>query len=474
MRSLVWFRGKDMRVADHQPLLDAVASGDVVPLFVIEPNWANPEGAQQRPHHVQFLLDAVRDLERNLEHRGSRLLLAWGEPETVIPQLAAEWGIDRVLAYGRTEPWERELEGRLASSLDASLNIYEGETLCARDALRTGAGRPYSVFTPFARAFFEQVHVPKVLPAPNTITPVPKDVSSDVRLPTLEELGLTRNVNLQEGGERVARLRLERFLTRGAQEYGEARDRMDVQGTSRLSADLKFGTLSVRQVWHAIQRFRSRSALPAVADSALRYLNELLWREFSYHTLWHRPEVVDTPFRAEFRAFPWRQDEHEWQAWACGTTGYPIVDAAARQLLSEGFVHNRARMIAASFLTKHLMQSYQRGERHYLRYLTDGDVAPNNAGWQWSAGCGCDAQPYFRVFNPVTQGKRFDPEGNYVRRWVPELANLPSRYIHCPWEAPPTVLQAAQVTLGEAYPLPIVEHGFARTRFLSQAETLKP
>lgn len=470
MRSLVWFRGKDLRMADHRALVDAVGAGDVVPLFVIDPAWANPQAAQQRPHHLQFLLEAVHALAQNLAHRGSRLLLAHGEPAEVIPRLVAAWRIDRVLTQSRTEPWERALEENLSTTLGASFQVYDGETLCPRDALRTGDGRPYSVFTPFARAFFKQVHVPKGLPAPKAIRPVPQDVSSDVRLPTLEALGLTRNENLQAGGEGVARRRLRHFLSNAAQHYAQARDRMDVDGTSRLSADLKFGTLSIRQVWHAINELRAESSSPNAADSAIKYLNELLWREFTYVTLWHRPDLVHAPFRADFRAFPWRDDEHEWQAWVCGSTGYPIVDAAARQLLSEGFVHNRARMIAASFLTKHLLQSYKRGEQHYLRYLTDGDVAPNNAGWQWSAGCGCDAQPYFRVFNPVTQGKRFDPDGNYVRRWLPELAKLPPRYIHCPWEAPSTVLLTAGVTLGADYPLPIVEHAFARTRFLTQAE----
>jgi deoxyribodipyrimidine photo-lyase len=209
------------------------------------------------------------------------------------------------------------------------------------------------------------------------------------------------------------------------------------------------------------------------ADSCFKYLNELVWREFTHATLWDRPGLVEAPFRADFRHFPWREDEADWAAWAQGKTGYPVVDAAARQLLAEGFVHNRARMIAASFLTKHLLLSYQRGEKHYMRYLTDGDLAQNNAGWQWSAGCGCDAQPYFRVFNPVTQGKKFDPAGTYVRRWIPELGALPARFIHSPWEASAAVLRAANVVLGEQYPLPIVDHAFGRTRFLTSAE-LRP
>jgi deoxyribodipyrimidine photo-lyase len=201
------------------------------------------------------------------------------------------------------------------------------------------------------------------------------------------------------------------------------------------------------------------------------YTNELLWREFTHATLWDRPQLLERPFRADFEGFPWREDDEGWQAWVAGKTGYPVVDAAARQLLQEGFVHNRARMIAASFLTKHQLIHYKAGEAHYMKYLTDGDWAQNNAGWQWSAGCGTDAQPYFRVFNPQLQGEKFDPNGDYVRRYVPELAKLPAKYIHHPWDAPAKVLDAAGVKLGETYPEPIVEHGVARDRFLKIAES---
>ena len=238
---------------------------------------------------------------------------------------------------------------------------------------------------------------------------------------------------------------------------------MDLAGTSRLSADLKFGTISARQVWTAIGNALGETA------AAHSFLNELVWREFTHSTLWDRPELLEQPFRPAFAGFPWRDDEARWQDWVVGKTGYPVVDAASRQLLGEGFVHNRARMISASFLTKHLLIDYRRGEAHYMKYLTDGDWAQNNAGWQWSAGCGCDAQPYFRIFNPVLQGEKFDPQGDYVRRWVPELARLPARHIHRPWQAPDAVLRAAGVELGATYPRPVVEHHFARERFLALA-----
>jgi deoxyribodipyrimidine photo-lyase len=239
---------------------------------------------------------------------------------------------------------------------------------------------------------------------------------------------------------------------------------MDLDGTSRLSAHLRFGTISARRVWTAIENAHEGSG------ATQTFLNEMIWREFTHSTLWDRPELMTEPARSAWRGFPWRMREDLWRAWVDGRTGYPIVDAAARQLLREGFVHNRARMITASFLTKHLLIGYKAGEAHYMKYLTDGDWAQNNFGWQWSAGCGLDGQPYFRVFNPVTQGKRYDPDGLYVRRWLPELANVPTKLIHSPFAAPASVLDEAGVRLGREYPVPVVDHAEARQRFLAAAK----
>jgi len=287
---------------------------------------------------------------------------------------------------------------------------------------------------------------------------MPSDLADEtVPIPTMEDLGMTSNPHLLPGGEKAARARLKAFLGGPITAYGGDRDRMDLPGTSRLSADLKFGTLSVRTVWQA-------AAEAGTGDSVRRFLNELLWREFSHHLLWEWPDLLKRSFREDFAGFPWHEGAVAWQAWRLGQTGYPVVDAAARQLMTEGFVHNRARMVAASFLTKHLLIDYRSGEAHYLRWLTDGDWAQNNAGWQWSAGCGCDAQPWFRIFNPVTQGLKFDPSGAYVKRWVPELAECPSAFIHEPWKLP----RALRTRLD--YPDPIVEHALARQRFLATAK----
>lgn len=464
MRSLVWFRGKDLRLADHGPLTEAAASGDVLPLFVLDPFFFAPEGACSLPHRMQLLLEGLADLDRGLRARGSCLLLAEGRSTEVVPELARRWKVDQVLAHRWSEPFGIARDRRVDAALAAAgipFRLHEGETLAPPGSLRTGQGGPFRVFTPFGRAFQAQVALGRPQPAPRDLPPVPDAAGAGAALPTLGSLGLTRNGRLLPGGEAAAQARLADFVGEGLPRYAARRDRMDLPGTSRLSQDLHFGFLSARQAWAAAQ---------GDGEGPRTFRNELLWREFAHHLLAEDPDLLTRPFRRDFQGFPWDADEAAWEAWAAGRTGYPVVDAAARQLLAEGFVHNRARMVAASFLTKHLLTDYRRGEAHYLRWLADGDWACNNLGWQWSAGCGVDAQPWFRIFNPVAQGPRFDPEGDYVRRWVPELSGLPAKWIHAPWTAAAGVLAAAGVHLGETYPEPIVDHAWARARFLETAK----
>jgi len=475
VRTLVWYRGKDLRIADHAPLRAALnasnkSGGDVVPVFVLDDHFFRPEAARRIPFRIQFLLESIASLAANLEHLGSRLILVYGRSVEQIPKLVKRWKVDRVVGQSWAAPIGCERDRQIGKSLEdlgVPFELFNTETLCPPGTLRTGAGDPFSVFTAFARAFERNIRVEPPLAAPRALPRVPDDIDSHgVALPSLESLGLTHNPQVLEGGERSARARLKIWLARDAKDYDELRNRMDLPGTSRLSADLKFGTLSVRTVWHAVER-RLRELSP---DALRVYQNELLWREVAHSTLYDRPALLKKTFRHDWQDFPWRKHDGDWRAWVEGKTGYPVVDAAARELINTGFVHNRARMIAASFLAKHLLIDFRRGEQHYLDLLTDGDWANNDAGWQWSAGCGCDAQPWFRIFNPVRQGEKFDPDGTYVRRWVPELSAMPPKYIHAPWSAPAAVLASAGVRLGDNYPRCIVDHDAARRRFLETAK----
>lgn len=461
---IVWFRGKDLRLTDHGPLMSALEAEQVWLVFVLDPFFFTPARAQELPHRMQFLLDGLQALEKNIAAKGSQLLVLAGHSLNVLPRLVHKLGATRVVAHRWTEPVGRRRDALLQARLDVPFELFEGETLLPPDAVRSGSGHPYSVYTPFARAARALLALPSPFRAPSHLPPPTAlpPASWVSAIPRLEELGIERNPRIQRGGEAIARKRLQSFLDERLSNYAHSRDRMDEDGTSRLSADLKFGTLSVRSIWHALSR------LPA-SEGRHRFEAELLWREFAYHNLWHRPELLERPFRSDFADFPYRTDATLLEAWQRGQTGYPVVDATARQLLLEGYVHNRARMVSASFLTKHLLIDYRKGESHYLKYLTDGDWAANNLGWQWSAGSGVDAAPYFRVFNPTTQGEKFDPEGDYVRKYVPEIAMLPTRYIHTPWTAPDSVLRSCNIRLGHTYPLPIVDHKQAREAFLRVA-----
>ena len=470
MRTLVWFRGKDLRTSDHQPLAAALPCGDVVCAFVLDPYFFAPPRARELPHRVQFLLESIAALANDLEGRGSHLFLVAGKSVEVLPRIARAWRIERVVAQRWTEPFARVRDERVAKALDVPFDLLDGETLAPPGTIRNTEGRPFSVYSAFARAVRAKVHVERPFVAPARLPPPPSDVRDQgARLPTLAELGIAENPRLPRGGEHRANERLARFLDSGGPRYDTLRDRLDLDATSRLSVDLKFGTLSPRAIWTAAE-----AALEKRHPRAWQRLSdELLWREFSHAVLWDDPKLLERPRAAWFADFPWEDDAEGLRAWCEGRTGYPIVDASARQLTGEGFVHNRARMISASFLTKDLLVDYRRGEAHYLKLLVDGDWAQNNFGWQWTTGCGFDAAPYFRVFNPVEQGKKFDPTGAYVRRWVPELARLPDTFIHEPWRAPDAVLRSAGVVLGETYPRPIVDHGQARRRYLAITSSLR-
>lgn len=464
MKSVIWFRGMDLRLKDHGPLSEGLAQGRVIPAFILDAEWDPVIKGESLSPSLQMQRDGLIDLSQCLLSRGSKLHLLPGPSFEALARLAHVSKVDQVLAYWSMEPKGSKTEREVQRALgEVPLRLFEGSTLTAPERLRNRQGRAFRVFTPFAKAFRVecQVSSPR-MEIPAVIDTAPAQIDSL----SLSMLGGSGNPRVLKGGEGPASERLTHFLEDGLEHYASERDRVDLDSTSRLSQDLHFGFLSVAQVWHAVNQ-ASEAGGANSRECARIYCNELLWREFAYHLLFENAEVLSKPFRAEFENFPWINDEPTWLAWVTGHTGYPAVDAAARQLLQTGFVHNRARMVTASFLTKHLMQDYRLGEAHFLNHLSDADLACNNMGWQWSAGCGVDAQPWFRIFHPVLQGKRFDPLGDYVRQWVPELAELPTRYIHAPWEAPQPILEAAHVKLGVDYPLPIVDHAWARERFLT-------
>lgn len=434
MRHVVWFRGRDLRVEDQPALAQAAARGQVIPVAFLPQEVASP---QRRADHLQ----ALSHLRASLRALGSDLILLEGDPLVVLPERVLAWGAQAVFGQARVEPAWRERDALLGERLAAQgtpLCLLEGDTLMSPGGLRTGSGGPYRVFTPFARAFRARVAVPLPEPAPRNLGACPVPVT-EVPLPVPDA---------------AAECRLAAFLAQRLDDYPRHRDRLDLpEGTSRLGPELRRGTLSVRRVWWEA----SRAEAPEVAVAC--FLNELLWREFAWHLLWEQPELARQPFRAAWEDFPWEGEGEALEAWKAGRTGIPLVDAAARELLATGHVHNRARMIAACFLTKHLQVDWRLGEAHYRAWLRDGCQAANVMNWQWSAGCGVDAQPWFRIFNPGAQGLRFDPEGTYVRRWVPELAAVPLRHLHEPhrWGRPLD------------YPEPMVSPALGRDRFLAAA-----
>ncbi len=442
----------------------------VLPVYVLDDAaagpWATGGAARWWLHH------SLAALGESLAALGAPLLLLRGSAEALIPRLAAEAGAATVQAGRLCEPWARRRDAAVARALEAQgrqLVLHTSSLLVEPHRLRSGAGKPYSVYTPFARAVFALGDPPPPIPAPRRL----KAPATPPRGEALGDWGLLPRPDWAAGfpaqwtpGEAAAAARLQDFLAEGLAGYREGRDRPGEDGSSRLSPHLHHGELSPRQVWAAVREARQGPAAEV-------FLKEILWREFSYHLLWHRPEMPEAPLRAEFAALPWRPSRQALRAWQRGMTGYPIVDAGMRQLWQTGWMHNRVRMIAASLLVKHLLQPWQDGEAWFWDTLVDADLANNSASWQWVAGCGADASPFFRIFNPVLQGRKFDPRGEYVRRWVPEIATLPDQHIHSPWDAPADILKQAGISLGQSYPRPLIDHAEGRARALAALRAIR-
>ncbi|NNE58536.1 MAG: deoxyribodipyrimidine photo-lyase [Hellea sp.] len=465
---IVWFR-RDLRTADNPALFEAAKTGaPILPLFIDEEDLGRPLGAASKVwlhHSLKALKDDLGDL-----------VIRRGKASAVIDALIEETGAIDIYWNRRYQKADRDRDGAIMDAYKfkpVEVNSFNGNLLSEPWEIKTKSGTKngqgyYKVFTPYWRAAREQMFVAEPMARPNfkLFKKMPSSLSVD-------DLGLlpdspdwaSKMMDDWTMGEAGAVEALEDFLDGPIASYASDRDRPDKpQGTSRLSPHLAFGEISPRQIWHAV---KNRDV-----DGG-KFLSEIGWREFSYALLYYNPDLATKSFRPEYDAFPWVKNDDALHAWQMGQTGYPFVDAGMRQLWETGYQHNRVRMITASFLIKHLMINWREGERWFWDCLFDADPANNAASWQWVAGSGADASPYFRIFNPYSQGEKFDKNGDYVRKWVPELSELPNKFIHRPWEAPKSVLEDAGVTLGKSYPKPIVDHKAARERALSAYKELK-
>lgn len=467
---IVWFRD-DLRLSDHPALHAAANTGaPVICLYVFdEASSANarPLGGAAR----WWLAQSLRALQNSLHEAGGSLVLRKGAAAKIIAGLAAETGAGAVfwneIAQASHQVIASEVEAALArDGIDSQ--IFPGDLLAAPTGIRNKDNRGLRVFTPFWRRVQMLGDPPTPLPAPKKLRGVQNLASDALASWHLEPAAPDWASGLRdtwEPGEASAQAKLAAFLETGIAGYSDDRDRPDREGTSKLSPHLRFGEISPRQIWHAAGF--AAAARPRLAGDIEKFLSELGWREFCRHLLFDVPDLSTRNLQASFDAFPWRHDDEALRAWQRGRTGYPIVDAGMRELWHSGVMHNRVRMVVASFLVKHLLIDWRCGERWFWDTLVDADAGSNPANWQWVAGSGADAAPYFRVFNPILQGEKFDPDGVYVRRWVPELARLPAGLIQQPWTATPLELAAAGVELGKSYPFPIVDHGAGRQRALA-------
>ncbi len=474
--SIVWFR-QDLRVADNPALHEACARGGVLPVYIDDDDAAGdwPPGGASRWWRAQSL----KALDDALRARGSGLVVLDGPAEAALERTAAAVEADAVFWNRRYEPasirHDRDVMAKLKER-GLAVTSSNGRLLFEPWTVTTKNGDPYKVYTPFARACLNERAPRQPYPAPARIqspkvpsTLVTKSIGAGDP-PTNWEVELGCH---WQPGVGHAENALDVFLEDKVADYGDSRDRPDLRGTSELSPRLHWGELSPHQVWQAtVEVSGGADALDPGRGSNV-FLKELLWREFGYHIFYHISTLPETPLKPAFARFPWADDKDNRNAWRFGRTGYPIVDAGMRQLRLTGWMHNRVRMVAGSFLVKDLLEDWRQGARWFWDNLVDADLASNTLGWQWVSGCGPDAAPYFRIFNPVKQGWKFDPDGAYVRRFVPELAGLPAEHIHAPWEAPADVLDAAGVTLGKTYPAPIVDHRRARQRALDALATIK-
>ena len=477
---IVWFR-QDLRLEDNPALQAALDRGSaVIPVFIHAPQ---EEGAW-RPGEASdwWLRQSLEHLDELLQKHCSRLILRSGRSLKELQKLVQETNASAVYWNRRYEPALVARDNSLKAALrNQGLHVesFNSHLLYEPWEVATGSGRPYQVFTPFWRSCQKRdAPLPPVPFSPDTKIPAPDRWPESNRLddmPMAPTRAWTSGLHdVWQPGAGHAAKRLTMFLDQRLGDYPSERDFPARPGTSLLSPNLHFGELSPRTIWHTVQsRISGTRSDSAIAIAGQTYLKEIGWREFAHHVLYYFPKTIDQPLRPEFANFRWEDNRPFLLAWQRGQTGYPIVDAGMRELWQTGWMHNRVRMIVASFLVKDLRIHWQRGAQWFWDTLVDADLANNTLGWQWSAGCGADAAPYFRVFNPVLQSRKFDPDGHYLRQWIPELNGLPTKWLHAPWTAPDEMLRKAGIVLGKTYPLPLVDHGDARAKALAAFEQIK-
>jgi len=461
---ILWFR-RDLRLHDNPALNHAAETGrPILPVFILDRSPGRPTGAAS----LWWLDKSLRALDSSLKARGSRLILRSGDSLIQLQSLIDETGADAVSMNRLFEPEAFARDADIAHALkadDIDCRGFNGNLLCRPGAVLNGTGGPYKVFSPFLKALLAKAEPPAHTTGPRAFdTPenVESESADDWKLhPTQPDWSGGFDWTPGEDGASAA---LSRFIAHGLNTYAKGRDHPAEPGASRLSPHLHWGEISP---WRAVERVRQAAADgKAQPDQAEKFVAELGWRDFSAHLLHHFPTITERAFRPEYDAMAWRHAPKELEAWKRGQTGYPLVDAGMRQLWETGWMHNRVRMVVASFLVKHMLVDWRIGEAWFWDTLVDADLASNVQNWQWVAGSAADASPYFRIFNPIAQGEKFDRDGRYVRRWVPELSGLPDKWLHAPWSAPTDVLQKARIRLGRDYPHPILDHGQARARAL--------
>jgi deoxyribodipyrimidine photo-lyase len=458
--AILWLR-RDLRLRDHPALTAAAQTDRIAPVFCLDPRLLG--GRHRSGARTQFMLECLRDVDQSLRELGSRLVIRQGIPERELPALARELGADTVHATADVGPYARRRDAAVSSALASGgvdLVLHPGLFVVDDPTeIRTGDGKPYTVFTPYHRSW-ERAPRREPLRRPGSLPELPAGVTTG-RLPTLKSLGLSQPLtDPPPGGERAGRARLEAFLTDAVAGYDERRDALADAGTSALSPYLHFGCLSARDI---------ERRLPG-SHGAAEFRRQLCWRDFYAQVLRSFPRNARSEHQARYRgSLQWSRARRQFDAWREGRTGYPVVDAAMRQLLREGWIHNRGRLIVGSFLTKDLGVDWRWGERWFMELLVDGDEASNNGNWQWIASVGVDPQPPARrIYNPSRQQERFDPDGRYIRRYVPELAGVPDEYLAEPWTMPADVQRQAGCAIGQDYPAPIVDHAQARREALAR------